>query len=199
MKSLAYSLTAAVAFLALPLHQSSAAGSEPPDTTVATAAGRTTIEFDADLLEALDELDIKVRALTALSWCTVRDGSVTLPIIGGAYDPESSTGEIIHRGGVVLKSDDVKVVLANLILEVTEGADELKLGMTVDVRVLVAQKDKVLVMPKRLVPPGAREATVRVQGGELRVIKLASRDDENVEILGGLEDGERIVISGTGR
>lgn len=131
MKSLACSLTAALAFLALPLHQSTAAGSEPPDTTVATASGTTKIEFDADLLEALDDLDIKVRALTPLSWCTVRDGSVTLPIIGGAYDPESSTGEIIHRGGVVLKSDEVKVILANLIIEVTEGSDPVISGLVI--------------------------------------------------------------------
>jgi len=131
MKSFAYSLTAALAFLALPLHQSTAAGSQPPDTTVATAAGTTTIEFDSDFLDALDNLDIKVRALTPTSWCTVRNGSVTLPIIGGAYDPDTSTGEIIHRGGVVLKSDDVKVVLSNLILEVTEGADPVISGLVV--------------------------------------------------------------------
>src|SRR5215203_4742661 len=108
MKTLAYSLTAALALVALPLHQSTAAGSQPPNTTVATVSGTTTIEFDVDLLDALDDADINVRALTPTSWCSADKGSVTLPIIGGAYDPESSTGEIIHRGGVVLNSDDVR-------------------------------------------------------------------------------------------
>ena len=129
MKSLTYTLAAAVALLALPLHPAFSA--EPPDTSVATVSGRTTIELDLDLLEALDELDIKVRALAASSWCTAKNGSVTLPIIGGVYDPGSSTGEIIHRGGVVLKSDDVKVVLSNLILEVTEGSEPVISGLVV--------------------------------------------------------------------
>jgi ABC exporter DevB family membrane fusion protein len=116
---------------------------------------------------------------------------------GKVYEIGQTVGKRKVRPEDPAKIQDMKVLEVKI--EVTEGADELKLGMTVDVRILVAQKDKVLVMPKRLVPPGAREATVRVQGGQLRVIKLASRDDENVEILGGLKEGERIVISGTGR
>jgi Cu(I)/Ag(I) efflux system membrane fusion protein len=95
------------------------------------------------------------------------------------------------------KIQDMKVL--EIKIEITEGGEELKLGMTVDVRILVSHKDKVLVMPKRLVPPGAREATVRVSGpnGEqVRVIKLAARDDENVEVLEGMREGERIVVTG---
>ncbi len=52
-------------------------------------------------------------------------------------------------------------------IEITEGGDELKLGMTVDVRILVAHRDKVLVMPKRLVPrgrPGGHRARVGAAG-----------------------------------
>jgi len=52
------------------------------------------------------------------------------------------------------------------------------------------------------VPLGAREATVRVEGPSgsvVRVIRLASRDDENVEILDGLKEGERFVVLGRGR
>jgi multidrug efflux pump subunit AcrA (membrane-fusion protein) len=52
------------------------------------------------------------------------------------------------------------------------------------------------------VPLGAREATVRVRGpnGEQpRVIRLASRDDEHVEILDGLKEGERIIVTTRGR
>ena len=57
--------------------------------------------------------------------------------------------------------------------------------MTVDVRVLVAHRDKVLSLPERIVPLGAREATVRCgdpTGKQSRVVRLASRDDEHVEI-----------------
>jgi len=119
---------------------------------------------------------------------------------GKIYEIGQTVGKRKVRPEDPTKIQDMKVL--ELKIEVTEGADELKLGMTVDVRILVLQKDRVLIMPKRLVPLGARETTVRVQGpngGDVRVIRLASRDDENVEILNGLKEGERIVIMGRGR
>jgi multidrug efflux pump subunit AcrA (membrane-fusion protein) len=36
-------------------------------------------------------------------------------------------------------------------------------------------------------------------GEQVRVIKLAARDDENVEVLEGLREGERIVVTTRGR
>jgi Cu(I)/Ag(I) efflux system membrane fusion protein len=116
---------------------------------------------------------------------------------GRIYEMGQSVGKRKVKPEDPAKIQDMKVL--EIKIEITEGGEELKLGMTVDVRILVAHKDKVLVMPKRLVPPGAREATVRVSGpsGEqVRVIKLAARDDENVEVLEGMREGERIVLTG---
>jgi ABC exporter DevB family membrane fusion protein len=119
---------------------------------------------------------------------------------GNVYEIGQAVGKRKVRPEDPAKIQDMKVLETKI--EVIEGADELKLGMTVDVRVLVSHKDKVLVLPKRLVPLGAREATVRVRGpnGEQpRVIRLASRDDEHVEILDGLKEGERIIVTTRGR
>ena len=119
---------------------------------------------------------------------------------GRIYEMGQSVGKRKVKPEDPAKIQDMKVL--EIKIEITEGGEELKLGMTVDVRILVAHKDKVLVMPKRLVPPGAREATVRVSGpnGEqVRVIKLAARDDENVEVLEGMREGERIVVTTRGR
>jgi RND family efflux transporter MFP subunit len=114
---------------------------------------------------------------------------------GTIYEIGQAVGKRKVKPEDPAKIQDMKVLETKI--EVTEGAEDLKLGMTVDVRILVAHKDKVLVMPKRLIPLGAREATVRVEGrngGEPRVIRLASRDDENVEILEGVKEGERIIL-----
>lgn len=119
---------------------------------------------------------------------------------GRVYEMGQSVGKRKVKPEDPAKIQDMKVLEVKV--EITEGGDELKLGMTVDVRILVSHKDKVLVMPKRLVPAGAREATVRVSGpnGEqARVIKLAARDDENVEVLEGLREGERVVVTTRGR
>jgi multidrug efflux pump subunit AcrA (membrane-fusion protein) len=81
-------------------------------------------------------------------------------------------------------------------LEVTEGADDLKLGMTVDVRVFVAQKDKVVVIPRHLVPIGKKETTISVAGAsgtDTRRITLGAWDDTRIEVLSGLAPGERVI------
>jgi RND family efflux transporter MFP subunit len=120
--------------------------------------------------------------------------------LGRIYEIGQAVGKRKVRPEDPAKIQDMKVLETKV--EVVEGAEDLKLGMTVDVRILVSNKDKVLVIPKRLVPPGAREATVRVEGpsgGEPRVVRLASRDDENVEILDGLREGERVVVTTRGR
>jgi ABC exporter DevB family membrane fusion protein len=119
---------------------------------------------------------------------------------GRIYEIGQAVGKRKARPEDPAKIQDMKVLETKV--EVMDGADELKLGMTVDVRILVSNKDKVLVIPKRLVPPGARQATVRVDGpngGQSRVVRLASRDDENVEILDGLREGERVVVTTRGR
>ena len=119
---------------------------------------------------------------------------------GKIYEIGQSVGRRKVRPEDPAKIQDMKVLETKI--EVVEGGEDLKLGMTVEVRILVSHKDKVLLMPKRLVPAGAREATVRVAGPygtQPRVIKLASRDDENVEVLDGLREGERIVVSTRGR
>jgi RND family efflux transporter MFP subunit len=119
---------------------------------------------------------------------------------GRIYEMGQTVGKRKVKPEDPAKIQDMKVL--EIKIEITEGGDELTLGMTVDVRILVAHRDKVLVIPKRLVPPGAREATVRVagpSGEQARVIKLAARDDENVEVLEGLREGERIVVTAKGR
>src|SRR5882724_11707374 len=79
---------------------------------------------------------------------------------GRIYEMGQTVGKRRVKPEEPAKIQDMKVLEVKI--EITEGGDDLKLGMTVDVRILVSHKDKVLVMPKRLVPPGAREATVRV-------------------------------------
>jgi multidrug efflux pump subunit AcrA (membrane-fusion protein) len=121
-------------------------------------------------------------------------------ITADAYPGRTFPGQVYEIGQAVgkrkvkpddpAKIQDMKVLETKI--EVLEGADELKLGMTVDVRILVANRNKVLVLPKRLVPLGAREVTVRVDGGEPRGL---GRDDENVEILGNVREGDRIVVA----
>jgi ABC exporter DevB family membrane fusion protein len=97
-----------------------------------------------------------------------------------------------------VKIQDMRVLETKL--ELGEAGGELKLGMTVDVRIRVAHKDEVLVIPKALVPPGSATATVQVlgpKGPEARHITLGLRDDARVEVTSGLVPRDRVVVTGT--
>ncbi len=110
------------------------------------------------------------------------------------YEIGQSVGKRKVRPDDPAKIGDMKVLETKL--EVTEGGEELRLGMTVDVRIVVAQKDTVLVIPRHLVTLGKHEATVAVEGPDgpdSRRITLGLWDDARVEVTGGLSPGDRVL------
>ena len=111
------------------------------------------------------------------------------------YEISQAVGKRKIRPDDLVKIGDMKVLETKL--EVTQGGEDLKLGMTVDVKVLVAHKDTVLVIPKHLVQVGKKEATVAVKGPkglDNRRITLGIWDDARVEVTGGLSPGDRILV-----
>ena len=114
---------------------------------------------------------------------------------GTIYEIGQAVGKRKIRPDDLVKIGDMKVLETKL--EVTRGGEDLKLGMTVDVRVLVVQKDQVLVIPKHLVQVGKKEAVVAVKGPnglDNRRITLGIWDDARVEVTGGLRPGDRILV-----
>jgi ABC exporter DevB family membrane fusion protein len=115
---------------------------------------------------------------------------------GKIYEMSQTVGKRKIRPEDPTRMQDMKVLETKI--EVTENGDDLKLGMTVDVKILVAYKERALVIPSRVVPVGAQQATVRVaspSGAEPRVIKLGVRDDEKIEVTAGLAPGDRVLIA----
>lgn len=134
----------------------------------------------------------------------------TVEITADAYPGRVFPGRVADIGQAVgkrkVRPDDPARIQDMKVLEtkidVLEGAQDLKLGMTVDVRIVVAHKDAVLLVPRILVPDGAVEATLRVAGArgiESRHVRLGARDDVHVEVLSGLTAGEPVVLGGRGR
>lgn len=132
-------------------------------------------------------------------------------ITSDAYPRRVFPGTVIEIGEAVgkrrirpedpSKLQDMKVLETKI--EVTEGGLDLKLGMTVDVRIIAAYKERALLIPAYLAPPGTKETRVRVVSGfggsEERLIRLGLRDDDNVEVVGGLEPGVRVLVRPTAR
>lgn len=70
-------------------------------------------------------------------------------------------------------------------------------GMTVDGSIVIEQRENVLMLPRTLVKAGSNNtAIVEVWDGaqrQKRTIKIGLRGDVNVEILGGLQEGDMVV------
>lgn len=79
------------------------------------------------------------------------------------------------------------------------GEVPLKIGMTADANIVVAQKDNVLLVPNRAIRASnsKRLVTVERPGGktEDREVKLGLSNDQDTEVTSGLSEGERVVIS----
>lgn len=127
-----------------------------------------------------------------------------------AYPGRVFPGKVVEIGQAVgkrkvrpedpSKIQDMKVLETKI--EVTEGGGDLKLGMTVDVKILSMFKDHVLLIPKGLVPWGVQEATISVAGSsgtEQRRVTIGLRDDQHVEVTAGLRAGERVIVSSRAR
>jgi HlyD family secretion protein len=87
-----------------------------------------------------------------------------------------------------------------VVIDFENGQHTLRPGTSVDVRIVTAERTGALAVPER--------ATFRqedqwhvfvVEGGQarLRTVDVGLRNDDWVEILGGLEEGERIVAEPT--
>jgi HlyD family secretion protein len=80
-------------------------------------------------------------------------------------------------------------------VEVDPGSP-LRVGLRVDVYIELARRDNVLVIPLRAVEWQQGNATVRVKapsGLETRNVRLGAQDGLNIEVTGGLTEGDVLV------
>jgi HlyD family secretion protein len=102
--------------------------------------------------------------------------------------------------------DTIETVVSNVVTyDVTvllEGpAVEIKPGMTASIDVVVAEKPGVLRLPASALSPRNGVATVNVlQGGKpvSRSVTTGLKGDDDIEILGGLKEGDRVIVARVG-
>ena len=90
-----------------------------------------------------------------------------------------------------------RALRAEVLVENPEG--QLRPGMFVEVTIVAERRDEVTVVPREAVTErGGRKVVfvVRGQKVERREVALGFGDDQEVEILEGVESGERVVVRG---
>jgi RND family efflux transporter MFP subunit len=131
-------------------------------------------------------------------------------ITSDAYPGRVFTGRVIEIGERVgkrsikledpSKISDTKVLEAKIELPV-EMKSDLKLGMTVDVRIDAVRRDHVLKIPRRVIQQDENGAYVKVMKDdrgegrpEIRRVVLGAMDRWDAEVLQGLKEREKVVI-----
>lgn len=67
-------------------------------------------------------------------------------------------------------------------------------GMNCKVRALAYEKKDTLTVPKKAVRREGSESVVRLEGGEKRTVRTGKSNEEAVEILGGLKEGDVVIV-----
>ncbi|MDH3592751.1 MAG: efflux RND transporter periplasmic adaptor subunit, partial [Planctomycetota bacterium] len=84
-------------------------------------------------------------------------------------------------------------------VEIANRGGRLRPGMFVDVSLIVDRRDDVSVVPRRaVVERGGRKVVFVVKGQKVQEteVRLGFGDDDIVEVVDGLEPGDRVVITG---
>lgn len=120
------------------------------------------------------------------------------------YPEEKFYGRIAKIGMMVgkklIKSNDPKEIMDKKVLETEielNPTEKLTLGMTVDAKIIVVEKEKALIVPKKAVQRDESGEILYVLNNgkkEKRRIKTGERDDVHVEVVEGVKEGEKISI-----
>jgi hypothetical protein len=121
-----------------------------------------------------------------------------------AYPERTFAGRVVEIAGVVgrkmLRSDDPAEMVDTKVLEtrIELPSDATPaLGLTVNVEILVVDKPDVTIVPVRALrrEDGVTRVEVRLNDRtEMRTITAGARDEDFVEVLEGLREGETVVV-----
>lgn len=128
----------------------------------------------------------------------------TASVTTDTYPGERFYGKIAKIGMMVgkklIKSNDPKEIMDKKVLETEielNPTEKLTLGMTVDAKIIVVEKEKALIVAKKAVQRDESGEILYVLNNgkkEKRRIKTGERDDVHVEVVEGVKEGEKISI-----
>lgn len=124
-------------------------------------------------------------------------------VTSNAYPGRVFTGRVAEIGATAgrksVVSDDPAAMLDTRVVEVIVTLPESNawtFGVTVDAAVTVEHRENVPIVPRTAVRQAGRETTVMVRRGESyerQPIRTGAGDDDHVEVVSGLKDGDVVL------
>lgn len=117
MKTKQHMLTFATTIVALAtvsvIAAPAASAGQAPESAVLTERGHTSVTLDANLIPTLDSLGVTLSPLAPATRFNEAQGRASFPVVTGIFDPNSTTAEIGHSGGLVLSGGGIVLVLSS--------------------------------------------------------------------------------------
>jgi len=109
-------------------------------------------------------------------------------------------GEVIKaKVAMISPTADAKTRTFQVKVRPEGGEGKLRPGMFAQVKIVVAEKERAMLVPKEAVVSRGGEASVFVVNGDsvqMRQIKVGLVQEGSVEVLEGLQAGEEVVVAG---
>ena len=126
----------------------------------------------------------------------VKEGQV----VGMALNAQK---DVVFKGSIrqINPAVDPKTGTVKVTVEITKAPSVVRPGSFVDVKLETQRHDKALLVPKKALLEEAGERFVFVinkDKASRRTISVGFLDDQNAEILSGVNPGETVVTSGQG-
>ncbi|MDX1688301.1 MAG: HlyD family efflux transporter periplasmic adaptor subunit, partial [Candidatus Promineifilaceae bacterium] len=124
------------------------------------------------------------------------------------WPEETITSEIVKIAPAAGDGGDQALVTYEVHLSLDKAQRPVRAGMTANARLVTAQREDVLLVPNRAIiadrQAGEYFVNLIISGeGEDRVterveVTIGLRDDENTQITGGIEAGDRLLVGQSG-
>lgn len=169
--------------------------------TVNANQSSPTIVQVADLSKMLIKLEIaegdisQIKVGQAVSFTTLADPNQTYSGQIGTIDPALTT---LTDASYTEESGNSSAVYYYANVVVDNSHQQLRIGMTTQGRVTIAQRDNVLVVPTSALKIRGKKATINVLENNQSVeksIEVGLADGINTEVTAGLTEGEKVITT----
>ena len=153
------------------------------------------VNADAPIIELADLTQLEVRVTVGQEDITTVHPGQEVMLSFDAFPEETSRGRVDR---VIPRKTQGQVVTYEVFIALDETPSGLLPGMTADAEIVVAEREDVLVLPRRAIRarPYTTVSVPVLEAGRVvtRAVKIGLVGDLNAEILSGLREGDRVVV-----
>lgn len=149
------------------------------ESTIAKIVNNTEVQFEISVDE-LEILDIEIGQEAKVTIDALEETAVE-PLIG-------------HVTEIALEGTNMNSVTSYPVIISLAGSDEIRMGMNCTTEIVIDSAVDVLVIPVEAVNARRNKYSVTMEDGTQRDVEIGIYDENYIEIVSGLTEGERVKL-----